>query len=469
MNLFSNKTVRRVHCVGIGGIGVSALAEILLRRGFDVSGSDSLDSERIDYLRLLGVVVHIGHYAESAVGADLVVYTSAVSTENPELQYAAQHGIPTVKRGRLLAELMCFYQGIVVSGTHGKTTTTAMLSHIMLAANRDPTYFIGGIPCAQSSPVHIGEGPFFIAEADESDASFLYMQPQLTAVTNIECDHMSTYAGSEDELRQSFLMFLKHVQPDGCVVLSADDDNLQQISPQITCRTAWYGEAENADYQILDYSQQGLHSVAIIQSPQGKFEIQLPMPGLYNIKNALAALILAVESGMSIDECVTHLATFGGVGRRFESHGNIKIAGHVVSIFEDYGHHPTELRVAYAAAKAAFLDRRVIMVFQPHRYTRTLDLMDEFVDALGQVETLLLLPTYAASEVAIPAASSAALARALEIAEVDCTYIDDEANIMEQLSAMTQSGDVLLFQGAGDVGMMARQLVAKFGVTDVAV
>lgn len=466
MNLFSNKTVRHVHCIGIGGIGVSAIAEILLGRGFIVTGSDNAPSERIEYLRQLGITVYMGHQAKHVGDADVVVYTSAVSPENPELQYAVQQGLMIVKRGRLLADLMCFYQGIVITGTHGKTTTTALLSHIMLAAGEDPTYFIGGIPKSCCSPVHIGEGPAFIAEADESDASFLYMQPALAAVTNVECDHMSTYAGSEDELRQSFLMFLKHIKPDGCAVLCADDENLQTIMSQVTCRQILYGEHSDADYQITAYSQQGLDSTAQIKTPAGMVEMCLPLPGLYNVKNALAALILAVEAGMSVATCLLQLRSFAGVGRRFEAHGDAILDGRRVSVFEDYGHHPTELRVAYAAAKAAFPKRRVVMIFQPHRYTRTRDLMADFVRVLGDIDVLFLLPTYAASEAIIPSASSAALAEALESAHVDCTYIPAMNRVNDQLAALVRADDVLLFQGAGDVGALARELITQYGLSD---
>ncbi|PHQ81538.1 MAG: UDP-N-acetylmuramate--L-alanine ligase [Coxiella sp. (in: Bacteria)] len=456
MNLLDDKNVRHVHCIGAGGIGVSALVEILLKRGFSVSGSDSKESDRLSYLRSLGATMHVGHHAEHVNGAEMVVYSSAIDKQNPELQRAATTGLHLVKRGRLLADIMQYYRGIAISGTHGKTTTTALTAHILLQAGLDPTYFIGGIPCDRKSPVHIGNSKIFIAEADESDASFLYMQPKIAVVTNIECDHMSTYAGSENELRQSFLLFLKHIPEDGCAILCLDDANVQQLLPKISCAVKTYGTHKKSDYAILDYQQIGLQGRATVKTPSGVLELQLNLPGLHNIMNAVAAIVVAHQLGVSDEKIVAALKTFSGVGRRFQSHGDVDIAGKKISIFEDYGHHPTEVKATYYAAKQAFPGRRVWLVYQPHRYSRTRDLMDEFVTVLSDVEYLILLPTYAASEADIPEANSRALYAKLQQNHHARHCLDDKAAIYPLLNDIVQEGDVVMFQGAGDVGALSR-------------
>jgi UDP-N-acetylmuramate--alanine ligase len=459
VNLLDDRNVRHVHCIGVGGIGVSALAEILLQRGFRVSGSDANDSERLTYLRSLGAEVFVGHTAENVGDADVVVYSSAIHEDNPELVRAVKNGATLVKRGRLLADIMQFYRSVAVSGTHGKTTTTAMLSHILVSAKLDPTYFIGGIPHDAESPVNLGSSDVFIAEADESDASFLFIQPNIAIVTNIERDHMSTYDGCENELCQSFLHFLKHIPQGGSAVLCFDDDNIKQLLPQVSCDVMGYGVDPSAHYCIKNYVQKGLTGFASIKTPNETIDVELNTLGLHNMKNAVAAMVVAHQLGISSAKIIAALKSFSGVGRRFQSYGDITLNSKTLSIYEDYGHHPTEIRETYHAAKTAFPDRRVVLAFQPHRYSRTRDLMDEFVDVLKDVDSLILLPTYAASEAIIEDATSDALHEQLQTQGASSQVVSQQ-QVENYLSRHAEDGDVILFQGAGDVGKLARTIAS---------
>lgn len=459
MNLLDDANVRHVHCIGVGGIGVSALAEILLQRGFNVSGSDVGDSERLQYLRSLGADIFIGHRAEHVGDADVVVYSSAIHDNNPELIRAVEQGASLVKRGRLLADIMQFYRSIAISGTHGKTTTTAIAAHVLMSAGLDPTYFIGGIPSDAQSPVHIGESDIFIAESDESDASFLFMQPTIAVVTNIERDHMSTYAGCENELCQSFSYFLKHIPQGGVAVVCLDDDNIQALLPQISADVVTYGLHSDADYHIREYQQHGLKGFATVMMAGETLTVELNAPGLYNMKNAVASMIVAHQCGVSTDKILAALKTYSGVGRRFQSYGDITLSNKTLSIFEDYGHHPTEIRETYHAAKTAFPDRRIVLAFQPHRYTRTRDLMDDFVSVLKEVDSLILLPTYAASEAVIEGATSDSLCERLVTQGADSRVVKQQ-DVSAYLSRYAQHGDIILFQGAGDVGQLARTIAS---------
>ena len=427
-----------------------------------MSGSDAVDSDRLRYLRTLGATIFVGHERTHLGAADLVVYSSAISAHNPELLAAEERGVPLIKRGHLLANVMQFYYGIAISGTHGKTTTTALVSHILLQAGLDPTYFIGGIPLGCDSPVAIGTSDIFVTEADESDASFLYLKPKMAVVTNIECDHMDTYAGSEAALCDSFLTFLNAIPSDGMAILCLDDNNIQQLKSAVTCPALFYGVHEQADYVITHYQQQELTGHALVKTPTATMTIELALPGLHNMKNAVAAMIVALRLGVTEDVIVQALKTFKGVGRRFQSHGTMTLGEATVSVYEDYGHHPTEVRETYRAAKLAFPAQRVVLIFQPHRFTRTRDLMVEFVDVLSQVDELVLLPTYAASEPEIVEANSSALNAAICDTGLTPYSIDDSSTLYEVLKELVQEGDVLLFQGAGDVGKLAKGLLTLY-------
>lgn len=459
VNLLNNESLRHVHCIGVGGIGVSALAEILIKRGFSVSGSDAMDSDRLRYLRTLGARIFVGHIGSQIGSADLVVYSSAIDSQNPELLEAIKAKLPIIKRGHLLANVMQFYYGIAISGTHGKTTTTALVSHILLKAGKDPTYFIGGIPLDCDSPVAIGASDIFVAEADESDASFLYLKPKMAVVTNIECDHMDTYEGSEEALCDSFLTFLNAIPNDGIAVLCLDDQNIQQLKRQLTCPAVFYGINQQADYVITEYRQDELIGHAYIRTPTETIVVELALPGLHNMKNAVAALILALRLGVDQATIVNALKTFKGVGRRFQSHGAVLLNDKWATVYEDYGHHPTEVRETYRAAKLAFPQKRVVLIFQPHRFTRTRDLMAEFIDVLSQVDYLILLPTYGASEPEILEANSSALNAAICKTGLTPFYLEDTTRLYELLETIAQEDDVLMFQGAGDVGKLAKGLM----------
>lgn len=456
MQQLFNQDVRRIHCVGVGGIGVSALAEILFKQGFEVSGSDVEDSERLEYLRSLGVNIFVGHDAEHVKNADVVVYSSAVREENPEIVQAKAQGAMLIKRGRMLASLMQLYKGVAIAGTHGKTSTTALLAHILVHAELDPTYFIGGIPADTQSPVRIGGGDVFVAEADESDASFLYIKPKIAVVTNLECDHMSTYAGNQAQLLQSFMDFLHQVPSDGLMVLNLDDSNIQQLMSHLTAPVLTYGQSTESDYCLSQYHQAGLTGHAKVTTLKGQVSLQLNLPGLYNMENAVAAFAVADYLGVKPALIAKAIAGFSGVARRFQCHGDVLVSNKRITIIEDYGHHPTEVEAAYRATCDAFPGRRVLMIFQPHRYTRTRDLMDEFVSVLKTVKHLVLLETYAASENEIPTASSSSLCDAIEGKNGSRPYlISNMQDFPAYLESIVREEDVVLFEGAGDIGDLA--------------
>ena len=457
--LLTDDNVRHIHCIGAGGIGVSGLVELLLKRGFSVSGSDVRNSPLLDYLRSLGAKIFIGHKAEQVENADLVVYSSAINNSNPEFERAKKLGIKSVQRGHVLADIMTQYYGVAISGTHGKTTTTALAAHVLVHAGVDPTYFIGGILTQTHSSVRVGASNVFISEVDESDATFLYIKPDIAVVTNIECDHMSTYAGCEKTLNQSFLKFMLAIPHDGFAIVCGDDSNIKKLLPELQCQIKTYGVASELDYQIMSHHQKGLHGFAKVKVLDNFVDLEIPLPGLHNMKNAVAAMAIAHQLGISNANIVAALKTFPGVGRRFQSHGDVAISGKTVSIFEDYGHHPTEIRETYWATKEAFPQRRILLVYQPHRYSRTRDLMDDFIDVLGGIDHLVLLPTYAASEEKIIGATSDVLHERIQAAGKQSYYLDDKSGIYELLGRIAQEGDIIMFQGAGDVGALSRELL----------
>lgn len=447
MTILNNPDCHHVHCVGVGGIGVSALAELLVERGYRVSGSDVVFSDRLAHLATVGVNTYIGHDAAHVTGADAIVFSSAVSADNPELLYAQAQGLPIVHRGQLLAEFMQGAAGIAVAGTHGKTTTTAMLSHVLQIAGLEPTFFIGGILQNQQSPVSVGAGEYFLAEADESDASFLHLHPKIAVVTNLEADHLESYAGSETALVHSFQKFLSRIPTTGFAVLCGDDARLQACMPGLACDVVTYGSDAGNDYVLSSVTQRGLQTDIMVLHQGKTTALTLQVAGLHNALNALAAWCVAARLGVPVPTIVAALETFQGVGRRLEYHGVMSPLG--VDVFEDYGHHPTELRVTIETLRAAYPGRRLVMVFQPHRYSRTRDLFSEFVAVLKAVDVLLLLPTYAASEPVIQTATSEALFQALQHPQAQ--WVADPLQLPGIVQELLQPQDVLIFQGAGDV------------------
>lgn len=456
------RRIRGIHFVGIGGAGMCGIAEVLANEGYDVSGSDLRESTVTHHLRECGIRVAIGHAALHAEGADVVVVSTAVDPANPEIQWAREHRIPVVRRAEMLAELMRFRHGIAVAGTHGKTTTTSLLSTLFAEAGLDPTFVIGGKLTSAGTNARLGSGDFLVAEADESDASFLHLQPMTAIVTNIDADHMATYDGDFSRLKTTFIEFLHNLPFYGRAMLCIDDDNVRELLPQVQRHFVTYGFSDDADYRVRGFHQQGGEIRFVAERPEGfeDLEIRLSMPGAHNALNALAAIAVATDAGISDSDIVKGLASFGGVGRRFQVHGDYPLkSGGEVMLVDDYGHHPREVEMVIRAVRAGWPERRLVMVYQPHRYTRTRDLYEDFVRVLSAVDTLLLLDVYSAGEAPIPGAEGKMLAGSIrQRGQVDPLFVEDKAALPEMLSRVLRPGDILITQGAGDVGGIALRL-----------
>src|SRR4051812_19416020 len=458
--------VKRVHFVGIGGAGMSGIAEVLVNLGFGVSGSDINDNAVTRRLKTLGALVMRGHAAENILTADAVVISSAVKEDNPEVMAARALKIPVVPRAMMLAELMRLKQGIAVAGTHGKTTTTSLVASVLGEAGMDPTFVIGGRLGAAGSHAKLGTGEFIVAEADESDASFLYLAPVLAVVTNIDADHMETYGHYFGRLRQAFLDFVQRLPFYGSAVLCVDDPNVREIMPAITKPVTTYGLSEAAQVRATDLRADAgrMHFRVQRTDARGKklpeLSIVLNLAGAHNVLNALAAIAVGMEVGAADDAIVRALADFKGVGRRFERYGEIalKHGGHY-TLIDDYGHHPTEMAATLAAARGAFPDRRLVLAFQPHRYTRTRDCFEDFARVLGTVDVLLLTEVYAAGESPIVAADARALARAVRVqGKVEPIFVEQVTEFPAALETALRDGDVLLTMGAGSIGNVPAML-----------
>jgi UDP-N-acetylmuramate--alanine ligase len=449
--------VKRVHFVGIGGVGMSGIAEVLLNLGFEVSGSDLGDNATTRRLRSLGARVMQGHATENLNEADVVVVSTAVKDDNPEVAAARERHIPVVPRAMMLAELMRFRQGIAVAGTHGKTTTTSLIASILGEAGMDPTFVIGGRLEAAGSNARLGTGEFLVAEADESDASFLYLTPVMAVVTNIDADHMETYGHDFGRLKQAFVDFIQRLPFYGMAVLCLDDPNVREIIPQITKPVTTYGVAEDAAVRAVDISHRGGRmEFRVVRPDMPELAVTLNLPGHHNVLNALAAISVAMEVGASDAAIVKGLAEFRGVGRRFQRYGEIPLAaGGSFTLIDDYGHHPVEMAATLAAVRGAFPGRRLVLAFQPHRYTRTRDLFEDFVKVLSTVDVLLLAEVYPAGEAPIVAADGRALARAIRVAgRVEPIFVETAADLPEAIRNVAQDGDVVVTMGAGSVGQV---------------
>ncbi len=451
--------VKHVHFVGIGGAGMSGIAEVLLNLGYQVSGSDLADGAATRRLQGLGAKVSTGHAAAHIAGADAVVISSAVKEDNPEVVAARAKRIPVVPRALMLAELMRLKQGIAVAGTHGKTTTTSLVASVLAEGGMDPTYVIGGR--LESAGVHakLGSGEFIVAEADESDASFLYLQPVLAVVTNIDADHMETYDHSLDKLRQAFVDFVQRLPFYGMAVLCADDANVREIMPRLTKPITTYGLSPQAQVRAVDIEHcGGQMKFRVIRAPNGKtpgdLVVVLNLPGVHNVLNALAAIAVGMEVGVADAQIVKALADFKGVGRRFQQYGEVGLApGGSFTLIDDYGHHPVEMAATIAAARGAYPGRRLLLVFQPHRYTRTRDCFEDFVSVLSTVDALVLTEVYAAGEAPIVAADGRALARAVRVmGKVEPIFVEHIAELPAAVRGVIRSGDVVLVMGAGSIG-----------------
>ncbi len=454
------RRIKGIHMIGIGGSGMSGIAEVLQNLGYQMSGSDIRASVVTRRLEALGIEVAIGHHADNVGNADVVVSSSAVDESNPEVIAAREQRIPVVPRAEMLAELMRYRHGIAVAGTHGKTTTTSLIAAIFAQADLDPTFVIGGRVNSAGTNAQLGESRFLIAEADESDASFLHLQPMVAVVTNIEADHMATYGGDFQVLRRTFLEFLHNLPFYGIAVLCLDDPVVADLLPELTRPSLTYGTAPEADYRIVNVQPKGLTTAFDVERPgRGNLSVELNMPGMHNVLNATAAVAVACDEGLDDAAIITGLAQFSGVGRRFELRGELPLAQGSALLVDDYGHHPTEIRATLEAARQAWPEHRRVMIYQPHRYSRTRDLYDDFVAVLAQCDVLVLLEVYPAGEAPIPGADSRSLSRSIrQLGAVDPVFAEDIDAVPDILAALVRDGDVVITQGAGNVTALANLL-----------
>ncbi|WP_395667895.1 UDP-N-acetylmuramate--L-alanine ligase [Rhodoferax sp.] len=462
--------IQRIHFVGIGGSGMSGIAEVLNNLGYTISGSDLSDSTTLRRLASLGITTYVGHAAEQVRGADAVVTSTAVQPSNPEVLCAREMRIPIVPRALMLAELMRLKQGIAIAGTHGKTTTTSLVASVLAQAGLDPTFVIGGRLNSAGANARLGQGDYIVVEADESDASFLNLLPVMAVVTNIDADHMETYGHDFGRLQKAFVDFLHRMPFYGTAILCTDDAAVRAIVDEVTCPITSYGFNEAAQVRAINVRAVGAQMQFTVQRRNGvvlpDMEVVLNLPGLHNVLNALSAIAVAVELGIEDAAVQKALAEFRGVGRRFQRYGDLALpakdgqpAG-TVTVVDDYGHHPVEMAATLSAARGAFPGRRLVLAFQPHRYSRTRDCFDDFVKVIGTADSVLLGEVYAAGEAPIVAADGRALARALRIAgKVEPIFVDDIAAMPQAAIDNAQDGDVLLCMGAGSIGAVPGKLV----------
>ncbi|WP_115304092.1 UDP-N-acetylmuramate--L-alanine ligase [Legionella beliardensis] len=452
--------VEQIHFVGIGGAGMCGIAEVLHNDGYRITGSDISENRAVQHLQALGITVFIGHRAENIVGADVVVRSTAILTDNPEIIAAHEQFIPVIPRAVMLAELMRFRHGIAIAGTHGKTTTTSLVSSLLAEGGYDPSFIIGGKLNSSGTNAQLGKSAYLVAEADESDASFLYLKPMMAVVTNIDADHMGTYNNNFDNLRNTFIEFLHHLPFYGLAVVCLEDEEVRRIMPAIERPTLTYGFREEAHYRAVSWTQNGLLSEFTVQrpSPHQPLTIKFHWPGQHNVLNALAAITIATELGVDDNSIIQGLAKFQGVGRRFQILGERKFEKGKAIIVDDYGHHPKEIISTLKAFRQVWPDKRLIHVFQPHRYSRTQALFEQFVNALGLADQLLLMDIYSAGEPAIPEVSSQALLAKIRIKCPNAQLVN-EKNLSQTLDELVTDNDVILMQGAGNVGQLAVSLL----------
>lgn len=453
--------VDKIHFVGVGGTGMSGIAEVLSTLNYHVSGSDIKESAVTQRLESVGVKVYYGHSESNIDGVDVVVTSTAVDQENPEVKGAYARRIPVIPRAEMLAELMRFRFGIAVAGTHGKTTTTSLTASMLAEDGLDPTFVIGGRLNSAGANARLGLGKYLVAEADESDASFLYLQPMMSVVTNIDQDHMETYGGSYDRLQETFLEFLHHLPFYGLAVLCLDDAGVRAILPRISKPVKTYGVHADADVRAVDIEQDGMQTrfTVLRWDEHAPLRVTLNMPGWHNMLNSLAAITIATSLNVGDQAIVKSLRDFKGIGRRFQINGEIDYDGGKLTLVDDYGHHPRELAATLEALRQAWPERRALVVFQPHRYTRTRDLFEEFVEVLSTVDVLLLLDIYSAGEEPINGADSKTLCRAIRVrGQVEPVFVKDRLELPDILAAMVKKDDVILTMGAGNVGQIAQEL-----------
>jgi UDP-N-acetylmuramate--alanine ligase len=456
------RRIKNIHFVGIGGSGMCGIAEVLLNQGYEISGSDMQRSATTERLESLGAKIYVGHDKGNIAGADVIVRSTAIPDTNPEITEAIDVRIPVVRRAEMLAELMRFRHGIAVAGTHGKTTTTSLTASILAADGKDPTFVIGGLLNSAGTNAKLGESRYLVAEADESDASFLHLQPMASIVTNIDADHLETYDGDFEKLKHTFVEFLHNLPFYGLAVVCGDDTVVREIIPAVSRSVLTYGFDKENDYVAHDLKQnQGRVSFKLKRPGKNDdLQLSLKMPGAHNILNASAAAALATEEGVSDDAIIRGLEGFDGVGRRFQIYGEFDLASSgSVMLVDDYGHHPKEVLATIEAVRASWPERRLFMVFQPHRFTRTRDLFDDFVSVLSKVDRLVLAEVYAAGEKRIKGASSRDLARSMrDRGSIEPVFVSEFDHIPGQIRELVQPGDIVITQGAGNVSSLAHIL-----------
>ncbi|WP_180792792.1 UDP-N-acetylmuramate--L-alanine ligase [Vibrio parahaemolyticus] len=454
------RRVKCIHFIGIGGAGMSGIAEVLLNEGYEITGSDLSENPVTERLVSKGATVFIGHQASNVEKASVVVVSTAINEENPEVMAARELRIPIVRRAEMLAELMRFRHGIAVAGTHGKTTTTALVTQIYSEAGLDPTFVNGGLVKSAGTNARLGSSRILIAEADESDASFLHLQPMVSIVTNIEADHMDTYGGDFETLKQIFIDFLHNLPFYGQAIVCIDDPVIRELIPRISRQVITYGFSDDADVRIENYHQEGQQGkFTVVRKGRANLDITLNIPGRHNALNASAAIAVATEDDIEDEAILKAMAGTQGTGRRFDHLGEFDTGNGHAMLVDDYGHHPTEVDVTINAARSGWQDKRLVMIFQPHRYSRTRDLYDDFANVLEQVDVLIMLDVYAAGEKPIAGADGRSLCRTIRSrGKIDPIFVPEIEQLPSVLANVIQDGDLILTQGAGDVGKVAKQL-----------
>lgn len=455
------RRIHTIHFIGIGGAGMCGIAEVLLNQGYRITGSDIRGSQVTERLASLGARIFIGHESGNITEADVVVYSSAIDPTNPELRAARENGVPAIARAEMLAELMRYRHAVAIAGTHGKTTTTSLCASIFAEAGLDPTFVIGGRLNSAGANAGLGESRYLVAEADESDVSFLHLQPMVAVVTNIEADHMSSYDGDFEKLKRYFLEFLHNLPFYGLAVLCIDDPVVAEILPRVSRPVLTYGFSERADFRISGLHQRERFTEFRVERPDGlaPLSVSLNIPGRHNALNATAAIVVATDEGIADEHICGALNRFEGVGRRFDIQGMFPVRGGEVMLLDDYGHHPSEVRATIDALRTGWPGARLVMIYQPHRFSRTRDLYDDFVKVLSEVDVLLMLDVYAAGEAGIPGADSRSLCSSIrQRGKVDPIYVENDSEVQHVLNDVLRDGDIVITQGAGSVGALARKL-----------
>lgn len=457
------RRIKTIHFVGIGGVGMGGIAEVLLTQGYTVTGSDPSQNAITTRLKKLGATIWHEHNAENIKGADVIVVSSAVQSTNVELVAAKEERLPIVPRAAMLAELMRFRYSIAIAGTHGKTTTTSLISSLLAQGGLDPTFVIGGKLNSADTNARLGASRYLVAEADESDASFLCLSPMVAVVTNIDTDHLGTYDNNFNRLKEVFIQFIHQLPFYGYALLCIDCKEVQSILPKLERPFMTYGFDEKADYRATEYSQKGMLTTFVVHRPRdGSLRVSLNLPGKHNVQNALAAIAIATEEGVSDEAICKGLAEFSGIGRRFHVHGEYLAPKGRALVIEDYGHHPAEVKATIEAARQAWPSHRIVMAFQPHRYSRTHELFEDFTQVLSMVDVLLLLDVYSAGEAPIMGADSRTLCRSIrQRASIDPIYVSSMQELPEILDNVLQTNDILFLQGAGNIGAMASELLHR--------